>query len=139
MDEPSATYETKDQSQESAADFVRFWLDAIEAASSEEKEFRDDGEDVIQIYRGEKDSETEFNIVYSNVETLLPAIYNSTPVPDVRRRFGDRDAIGKTIADMLERGLSYSLDSYDFDATMRSVIFDSALPGRGVARVRYSP
>jgi hypothetical protein len=139
MDESSATYETKAESQESDADFVRFWLDAIEAASREEKEFRDDGEDVIQIYRGEKDSETEFNIVYSNVETLLPAIYNSTPVPDVRRRFGDRDAIGKTIADLLERGLSYSLDSYDFDATMRSVIFDSALPGRGVARVRYIP
>jgi hypothetical protein len=139
MDESSATYETKEQSQESDADFVRFWLDAIEAASREEKEFRDDGEDVIQIYRGEKDSETEFNIVYSNVETLLPAIYNSTPVPDVRRRFGDRDAIGKTIADMLERGLSYSLDSYDFDATMRNVIFDSALPGRGLARVRYIP
>jgi hypothetical protein len=139
MDEQSATYETKGQSQESDADFVRFWLDAIEAASREEKEFREDGEDVIKIYRGEKDSETEFNIVYSNTETLLPAIYNSTPVPDVRRRFGDRDAIGKVVSDMLERGLSYTLDNYDFDAVMRSVIFDSALPGRGLARVRYIP
>jgi hypothetical protein len=139
MTEQSATYETKEQSQESAADFVRFWLDAIEAASKEEKEWRDDADDVLKIYRGEKSSETEFNIVFSNVETLIPAIYNSTPVPDVRRRFGDRDPVAKTVSDMLERGISYSLDSYDFDATMRAVLFDMAVPGRGVARVRYTP
>src|SRR5690606_18921301 len=29
----------------------------------------------------------DFNILHSNVETIVPAIYNSTPVPDVRRRF----------------------------------------------------
>jgi hypothetical protein len=139
MDQQSATYETKDQAQESASDFVRFWLDAIEAASKEEKDWRDDADDVVKIYRGDKASETEFNIVYSNVETLIPAIYNSTPVPDVRRRFGDRDPIGKAVSDILERAISYSLDSYDFDATMRAVLFDSAVPGRGVARVRYVP
>lgn len=139
MDEQSATYETKEESLRSDPDFVRFWLDAIEAAGKEEREWRKEADDVLSIYRGEKPEETEFNIVYSNVETLLPAIYNSTPVPDVRRRFADRDPIAKTVADMLERAISYSLDTYDFDNTMRSVLFDMAVPGRGVARVRYIP
>jgi len=139
MDEQSASYETKDESLKSDPDFVRFWLDAIEAAGKEEKDWRDDADKVLEIYRGEDKGETEFNIVYSNVETLLPAIYNSTPVPDVRRRYGDKDKHAKTVADILERSISYSLDSYDFDNTMRNVLFDSAIQGRGVARVRYIP
>lgn len=139
MDEQSATYETKEESLKSDPDFVRFWLDAIEASGKAEKDWRKDADDVLDIYRGDDEGQTEFNIVYSNVETMLPAIYNSTPSPDVRRRYGDKDHIAKTIADMLERAIVYSLDSYDFDNTMRGVLFDSAVPGRGVARVRYIP
>jgi hypothetical protein len=139
MDEQSASYETKDEALKSDPDFVRFWLDAIDASGKEEADWRDDADNVLKIYRGEDEGETEFNIVYSNVETLLPAIYNSTPVPDVRRRYGDKDKIAKVVADILERSISYSLDSYDFDNTMRNVLFDSAVPGRGVARVRYIP
>ena len=139
MDEHSATYETKDEALKSDPDFVRFWLSAIDAAGDEEKDWRADADEVVCIYRGDKEHEKEFNIVYSNVETLLPAIYNSIPVPDVRRRYGDRDELGKLIAQILERAISYSVDSYDFDAVMRGVLFDSSVPGRGVARVRYIP
>jgi hypothetical protein len=139
MSEQDASYETKDEALKSDGSFVTFWLDAIDASSKEEKDWRTDAQNVLDIYRGDDKDETEFNIVYSNVETLLPAIYNSTPVPDVRRRFGDKDKIAKVVADMLERGISYSLDSYDFDNTMRNVLFDSAVPGRGLARVRYIP
>jgi hypothetical protein len=139
MDEHSASYETKDEALESDPDFVRFWLSAIAAASDEEKDWRKDADEVISIYRGDKEHEKEFNIVYSNVETLVPAIYNSTPVPDVRRRFADKDELGKLISQILERAISYSLDSYDFDSTMRSVLFDASVPGRGLARVRYLP
>jgi hypothetical protein len=142
MDTDNASYETKEEALSSDPSFVRFWLDAIDASSKEEEDWRKDADEVIRIYRGDEDGDkpaSEFNILYSNVETLLPAIYNSTPTPDVRRRFGDKDPIGKTISDILERAISYSLDSYDFDATMRAVLFDGVVPGRGVARVRYVP
>lgn len=139
MDEQAQSYETKDEALKSDPDFVKFWLNAIDAASDEEKAWRKEADEVIGIYRGDEDCEKEFNIVYSNVETLLPAIYNSVPVPDVRRRFGDKDDLAKLISQILERAISYSIDSYDFDATMRSVLFDAAVPGRGVARVRYVP
>jgi hypothetical protein len=55
----------------------------------------------------------------------------------VRRRFGDEDPVGKLAAQALERALSYSIDDYDFDATMEAVIHDSLLPGRGAAIVIY--
>jgi hypothetical protein len=139
MDEHAQSYETKDEALKSDPDFVKFWLNAIDAASDEEKDWRKDADEVVGIYRGDKDCEKEFNIVYSNVETLLPAIYNSVPVPDVRRRFGDRDEVGKVVSQILERAISYSVDSYDFDVTMRAALFDAAVPGRGVARVRYIP
>jgi hypothetical protein len=62
----------------------------------------------------------------SNIETLLPAIYNSTPSPDVRRRFGDRDPIAKSVSDIVERAISYSVDAYDFDAMMQAVCYSTA-------------
>lgn len=127
------------------SDYVKYWLDALEAVSTEDKDWRKEGENAIAVYRGDKEHDadigrhTEFNIFHSNVETTLPAIYNSTPSPDVRRRFGDKDAVAKTVSQMIERNLSYSVDAYDFDETMRQVLFDGLVPGRGLARVRYVP
>jgi uncharacterized tellurite resistance protein B-like protein len=140
LSEEAASYESKDEALSSDKTFVTFWLDAIEAASSEEKDWRKEADESVEIYRSDCDEgQAEFNILYSNIETLLPAIYNSTPSPDVRRRFGDRDPIAKSVSDIIERAISYSVDAYDFDAMMQAVLFDSALPGRGVARVRYVP
>lgn len=120
--------------------FVAAWLDRIELAGKEEEDWRKDGDEVVGIYRNEDSADRDdFNILYSNVETTLPAVYNSTPIPDVRRRFNDRDPVAKAVSDILERSLSYSVDTYDFDAVMQCAVFDSLLPGRGVVRVRYVP
>jgi hypothetical protein len=73
------------------------------------------------------------------VETTVPALYNSTPIPDVRRRFADKDATGKVVADVIDRSISFAVDDYDFDGTMVSVAKDSEIVDRGVARVRYMP
>jgi len=80
-----------------------------------------------------------FNILHSNIETTVPALYNSAPIPDVRRRFGDADQVGKLAVDVIERGLSYLIDSYDFDANVTESVRDGELAGRGTVRVRYDP
>lgn len=140
MEQSTAAYETKEEAFSSEAQRVRFWLQAIEAAGQEEKDWRKDGADVINIYRSDdKGHQDEFNILHSNVETMIPAAYNSTPKPDVRRRYGDRDPIAKTISDLTERAILYSIDAYDFDAMMNATLFDGVVPGRGIARVRYMP
>lgn len=119
---------------------VRLWLDAIETASAEEKDWRDAAQKAVKAYAGEKaSSQREFNIFHANVEVIVPALYNSTPAPDVRRRFGDSDPAGKQVADVLERSLAYAVDAYDFDAVMTAAVKDMQVPGRGVVRVRYVP
>ena len=124
--------------------YVRFWLQSIEAQRKDDRDWLKNATEAVRIYRSDtKGADTtrhvEFNIFHANVETTLPAIYNSVPVPDVRRRFGDKDKVAKTVSQMLERCLSFSVDNYDFSETMRQVLFDGLVPGRGVARVRYVP
>jgi hypothetical protein len=127
-------FETRDEKgqEPGQAAFAREWLEAIDLASSEEKAWRDDVEKACKIYDTRERTSNEFNILHSNQETLLPAIYN-------RRRFGDKDPAGKLVADTLERALSFSVDAYDFDDRMQQAVADLALPGRGVLRVRYEP
>ena len=136
---PVAVYESKRETERST-DFVKMWLDALSKSESEEKDWRVSAENALEIYRGKKSARgRSFNILHSNVETLCPALYNSTPRPDVRRRYADPDPVAKTAGDMIERALSFSIDNYDFDSTMKLVIRDGEIVGRGVPRVRYTP
>ncbi|MGI9491585.1 MAG: hypothetical protein ACR2QF_04205, partial [Geminicoccaceae bacterium] len=115
-------------------------------ATKREERWVKRGKAVIQQYRSEKDNASRdpvddngFNILWSNTEIMRPSLYNQTPRPDVRRRFRTEDPSGKTISQVLERALSFSLDDYDFDQVMADCVDDMMLPGRGVARVRYTP
>lgn len=136
---PVATYESKHET-ERGPDFVKMWLDALSKSEGEEKDWRTSAEKALEIYRGKKSTRgRSFNILHSNVETLCPALYNSTPRPDVRRRYNDVDPIAKAAGDIIERALAFSIDNYDFDSTMKLVIRDGEIVGRGVPRVRYTP
>lgn len=123
------------------AAFVRRWLDAINLSSEEEKSWRKTSEEARQVYEAGEDAPTgtAFNLYYSYIETVCPSLYNSSPVPDIRRRFNDKDPIAKEGADTIERVISYSIDEYDFDDTFGDAVFDLATTGRGVARVKYIP
>lgn len=121
---------------------VSYWLTEIQAAKKREKDFRKDGERIIKIYEGDKPELIPFNILFSNTETLLPALYSTTPRPVVDRRFKDEDPLGKAAALAGERALSFLLDTnvdgYEtFDEAMRAATLDALLPGRGVTCVKY--
>ena len=140
----SGEIETKAQDTEESQIATR-WLREIELASAHEKKWRHRAEKVIKRYRDEEAAEAEeqrspkFNILYANTEVLRGVIYNKSPVPDVRRRFLDKDMVGREAAQVLQRSLSYCVDSYDFDGVMGEVVEDYLLPGRGLAKVRYVP
>lgn len=123
----------------SGSAFVAEWLDAIELASRTEKDWRKDAEEAVGIYKAGEKGQDRFNILHSNTETVVPAIYNSVPIPDVRRRYGDKDEAGRQVSEIIERALSYEIDAYDFDGLMASAAQAMALVGRGVARVEYDP
>ena len=140
-DTASEAYEDSEDAGEDDASLARLWLDSIALARKNEEAWRKAAGEARERYRGDSKNQQgkRFNILYANTQITLPAIYNSTPIPDVRRRFGDADPAGKVAAQVLERSLSYSFDAYDFGGNMRAAVFDSVLAGRGVLRVRYEP
>jgi hypothetical protein len=129
-----------DRKPKDATEYVSRWVEAVKAAKADEKNWRDEACKAVEAFRGEKSSASrDFNLYHSNIEILAPAIFNSVPVPDVRRRFADSDPAGKFAADIIERSLSFSMDSYDFDQRVKLGVYDMAITGRGVMRVRYEP
>jgi hypothetical protein len=134
-----ATYNSPNDATDKRA-FVKLWLDTLDLADSEEKDWRKEAEEAGKIFAGKKGARNKaFNIFHSNIETLCPALYNSTPSADVRRRYSDNDPVGKVVADILERAIEFSVDSHDFDAVMKQMIRDAEITGRGVPRIRYEP
>ena len=123
---------------------VARWLMELRLADQEEADWRGYAKKAIQRYRNENAPKTRkglpaFNILWANTETLRPAIYNSTPTPDVRRRFADKDPVAKLTSEVLERSIAFSVDDEDFDNKSKFWINDVLLTGRGVARIRYIP
>lgn len=116
---------------------VARWMAEWELASATEKSWRNDANDIYKLYEGDK--EKAFNILWSNTETVVPAVFNSAPVPDVRRRFRDPDPVGKWASRIIERALVYVIDIYPYTERNESVVLDSELLGRGVGRIKYQP
>jgi hypothetical protein len=123
-------------------DAADWWLKEIAKSRTDWKDYRDDAYEVLERYRDERDQSSNavrFNILYSNTETLKPAVYSQSPKPDVRRRFLDKDPVGKMGSEVLQRCLAYAMDCHDFDGVLEGVRDDYILPGFAVARVRYKP
>ena len=100
---------------------------------------------ILRRYRDDMPTSTgnesaRFNILWSNVQTLKPAVYAKLPKADVSRRFGDNDAVGRVASLLLERALDYEIEHYpDYRAMMNNAVEDRFLGGRGVGWVRYDP
>ena len=117
------------------------WLDRIRAAHKREDTWVKTAEKAETMYRAESKEGTAkqyFNILHSNVETIVPATYNSTPAPDIRRRFNDKDPVSKSVADVLERAIIVQIDDGALDAEMEGVAQSAFLQGRGVIRIRLA-
>ena len=121
---------------------VKTWLEEISTARRREKTWRKDGQEIRDIYDGKMKDEIPFNILFSNTETLIPALYNSTPRPVVQRRFKDEDPLGKMAATAGQRMLEFTIDTNSenyqtYDDAMTEAVIDALLPGRGATRCRY--
>lgn len=118
---------------------VRRWVLELKLSEKRDKDWKKESEKIYRRYRQKDSKKHSFNILWSNTETLAPAVYNSLPKPDVRRRFKDDDPIGKAVSQVMSRSLEFGLDTTDFNHSIESCVLDMLLPGRAVARVRYVP
>lgn len=82
---------------------------------------------------------SRFNVLWSNIQTLVPALYSRAPIPVVTRRFRDRDPVARVASTVLQRALSYTIEASDMDDRIRHAVLDYALYARGTEWARYSP
>ena len=119
------------------------WVLEIERFERKAEQFFKRGKKINERYTNEKKDDeagtTRYNVLWSNMQTLRPALYGKDPTPEVERRFKDKDPVGRVASDVIERCLSYLISKQAFGDTMRLVVLDRLLPGRGVAWVRYLP
>jgi hypothetical protein len=126
---------------------VKRWMMEIDLASNAESGWRRRAEKVMVRYRAEglgdpekKDVNADtFNVLYANVQTLAPIMYNSVPEPVVERRNKDADAVAKAAAEVLRRAIKYSVSGQDFAQIMQLCVLDFLLPGRAAVAVKYMP
>lgn len=119
------------------APVAALWLRKIAKQEADYREWEKEADEAVKVYEAHAETNTAFNIFHSNIQILVPALYNSTPIPDVRRRYNDQDPIAKQVVDLTERAVSYAIDQYDFDHVMRCTAIEAAVRGSGIARVRY--
>jgi hypothetical protein len=124
---------------------VQKWLNVISQYDNEFKKWEARAQKIVKRYRDDNRNQNtnetaKFNILWSNVQTLIPAVYARLPKADVARRFGDNDPIARVASQLIERALDFEIEHYsDFRSTMKHAVEDRFLGGRGVAWVRYEP
>ena len=121
-----------------------YWHDQIETAIKIFDKWEKRGLKVVKRYRDERDAiempRMKFNILWSNIQVLFPALYGRQAKPEVSRRYMDQDPVGRLASTMLERVMEYETMQFgDFDAAMSGAVQDRLLPGRGTAWIRYEP
>jgi hypothetical protein len=121
-----------------------YWHDQIETAIKIFDKWEKRGQKVVKRYRDERDAiempRMKFNILWSNIQVLFPALYGRQAKPEVSRRYMDQDPVGRLASTMLERVMEYETTQFnDFDAAMSGAVQDRLLPGRGTAWIRYEP
>ena len=124
---------------------VQKYLAIVSQYDNEFKKWEARAEKIVKRYRDDNRSNNtnetaKFNILWSNVQTLIPAVYAKLPKAVAERRFGDNDPVGRVAGQLIERALDFEIEHYpDFRSTMRYAVEDRFLGGRGSAWVRYEP
>jgi hypothetical protein len=122
------------------------WLAKIQKRYKDlQKDWLNDARKATKLYEGGQ-PDTSFNILYSNTQTLLPALYNSTPRVEVSRRYTQTDEVQKkvdsAVSTVAERVCSYAADTnsgeYEsYSEAAQDAVLNSLVPGFGNVRVRY--
>lgn len=137
MDEQESRYSLKDLHEIGAR-----WIEHIKAADKREDRWLKDAEAAEAAYLcddGEDAAEVpDFNILHSNIETIVPSLYNSTPTPDIRPRHSAKDnEAARQVANVYERAIVVQIDDNALDGEIEASTQDAFMAGRGIVRVKF--
>lgn len=118
------------------------WVQEIKFYESKAERWEERGKKILRRYKDDRSPREQkvprFNILWSNIQTLAPALYSRKPKPDIERRFRDKDDLGRVSSMALERSISFYVNE-EFDNAIRQAVQDRLLPGRGTVWARYEP
>lgn len=77
------------------------------------------------------------NILWSNIQTLKPALFSRTPEIVAERRFKDRDPVGRLAAESLQRASNEEIETNHYKESMDACALDLLLVARGASWVRF--
>ena len=116
------------------------WLSRLKQAEKREEEWMKTAERAEQIYlcNNENGDAPQFNILFSNVETIVPSIYNSTPKPEIRSRYGNtEDPLAKQVSDIFDRAITAQIDDNRLDVKVEAGAQDAYTAGRDIVRIKF--
>ena len=121
-------------------DVRKVWLNRLRDEKRAHREFHKQAETAEKQYYARSDWErvngNMFPSLWSIVNTTHAALYSRPARPDVRKRNVDvMDGIDREMAQMIERGLSFTQDTTDFDPESHSAVNDFLVSGLGQAKV----
>lgn len=118
------------------------YKDVLEKVETRHKELMDkwgnSAQKIWSMYLADNE-DIMFNILFSNTETMVPAVFSKKPIAKVSRRFDEAraDLPAKAVQRMLTFCMDTNLPSYpSFMTTIEDSVLDSALAGQGIFRVR---
>lgn len=89
--------------------------------------------------RKDSDTRAKYNSFWANVNTMRPSLYAKAPSAEVDRRFKDEDPTARQASEVLERCLNFMISTTTFSDTMKHVVLDRLVSGRGTSWIRYCP
>ena len=132
--------------EDKTTDRSQHWLDEIEKYQKASKDWRADAKKIIDRYRlersnmqsqGNSSSRPTFNILWSNIQTMKPALFSRIPEIIAERRHRDRDPVGRIASEVIQRAANEEIERNGFKDSMDAVVLDVLLVGRGVPWVRF--
>lgn len=125
-----------------------YWRDQLDKSIEESKDYIDESERIIKIFKGDNYRATNqagdtlqvkpvYNILYSNVETLKPLVFSRLPNPRVRKRNLEKNNINKLISIILERNIKRVLEETDAQNIIEQARDDFLITKRGLVKVLF--
>ena len=126
---------------------LKGWLDDVASYEKTFQKWETRVESILKRYRDENRvgstldaSRAKFNVLWSNIQTLVPAVFSKLPQPSVARRFRDNDPVGRVASLILERALEFEIQHYPtYRRALKASVLDRFLGGRGTSWIRYEP
>ena len=119
------------------------WIAEWRLAEQDAAQFTKRAKEIERRYMDERPTaekdQTKFNVFWSNIQTLKPAIYATPPKPVVQRRYLDADPVARAASTILQRAIQTNIDQTGWHEVTDQCVQDYLVVGRGTPWARYEP